>query len=183
MLRAPVVGTPKWAAEGTLTIFASGDRETFEKCRKAFDVLGKSIYYLGAGEEALYYKLVVNILVVITSQMLAEAMVFGKLAGLDVHKMVEVISGSVVASPMLCHRAERIAEGNFSGGGSVALLAKDLSLALTAGKQLGSPMPTTSLVHQFLTSMEAMGRSELDHSALFLLMEELAGIKPLESTG
>ena len=109
--------------------------------------------------------------------MLAEAILFGKLAGLDTNKMVEVISGSVVASPILCHRAERVAERNWIGGGSVQVMTKDLVLALNAGKQLGSPMPTTSLVHQFLSSMEAQGRSDLDHSALFLIIEELAGKK------
>lgn len=177
MLRAPVSGTTNWAAEGILTILVSGDKETFEKSKKVFEVMGKNIYYLGTGENALYHKLVVNIMVATTSQMLAEAMLFGKLAGLDMKQMVEVISGSVVASPILCHRAERVAEGNYIGGGSVQVMAKDLVLALTAGRKLGAPLPTTSLVHQFLSSMEAQGRSDLDHSALFLLMEELVGIK------
>lgn len=177
MLRAPVSGTTNWAAEGILTILVSGDKETFEKSKKVFEVLGKNIFYVGTGENSLYHKLVVNIMVATTSQMLAEAMLFGKLAGLDMKQMVEVISGSVVASPILCHRAERVAEGNYIGGGSVQVMAKDLVLALTAGRKLGAPLPTTSLVHQFLSSMEAQGRSGMDHSALFLLMEELIGIK------
>ena len=177
MLRAPVSGTTNWAAEGILTVFASGDEQAFKKCKKVFEAMGKKIFYLGTGEDALYHKLVVNMMVAVTSQMLAEAMMFGQLAGLDTHKMVEVISGSVVASPILCHRAERVAERNWVGGGSVQVMAKDLLLALTAGRQLGSPMPATGLVHQFLSSMEAMGRSDLDHSALFLIIEELAGKK------
>lgn len=177
MLRAPVSGTTNWAAEGILTIFVSGDKEALEKSKKVFEVMGKKIYYLGTGEDALYHKLVVNIMVATTSQMLAEAMLFGKLAGLDMKKMVEVISGSVVASPILCLRAERVAEGNYIGGGSIQMMAKDLVLALTEGRKLGAPLPTTSLVHQFLSSMEAQGKSDLDHSALFLLMEELVGIK------
>ncbi|MFC1943048.1 NAD(P)-dependent oxidoreductase [Chloroflexota bacterium] len=177
MLRAPVSGTTNWAAEGALTIFASGDKQTFEKCQKVFEVLGRKMFYLGVGEEALYYKLVVNIMVMMTSQMMAEAMVFGQLAGLDTHKMVEVISGSVVASPILCHRLERVADRNFTGGASVHMAAKDLLLALTAGRQLGAPMPTTALVHQFFSSAEAMGMAEFDLSAMFLLIEELAGRK------
>jgi len=177
MLRAPVSGTTNWAAEGILTIFVSGDKQAFEKCKKVFEAMGKKIFYLGTGEDALYHKLVVNMMVATTSQMMAEAMMFGQLAGLDTRKMVEVISGSVVASPILCHRIERVADRNFTGGGSVQLMAKDLLLALTAGRQLGSPMPTTALVHQLLNSMAAMGEADLDHSALFLLMEELAGKK------
>jgi len=177
MLRAPVSGTTNWAAAGILTILVSGDKQAVEKCLKVFAVLGEKIYYLGTGEEALYYKLVVNMMVATISQMLAEAMTFGKLAGLDQHKIVEVISGSVLACPIVCHRAERVVERNFTGGSSVQMITKDLDLVLAAGRQLGSPMPTTGLIHQFLSSMEVTGRSELDHSALALLMEELAAIK------
>jgi len=178
MLCAPVSGTTNWAAEGILTIFASGDKQAFEKCKKIFEAVGRKIFYLGTGEDALYHKLVVNMMVATTSQMMAEAMMFGQLAGLDTRKMVEVISDSVVASPILCHRIERVADRNFAGGGSVELMAKDLLLALTAGRQLRAPMPTTALVHQFLGSTAAMGKAELDHSALFLFIEELAGKKP-----
>ena len=177
MLRAPVSGTTNWAAEGILTIFTSGDKEAFDKCKKLFEIMGRNIYYLGTGTEALYHKLVVNMMVAVTSQMLAEAMLFGKLAGLDMKKMVEVISGSVVASPILTHRAERVSDGNYAGGGSVQVMAKDLDIALEDGRRLGAPMPVSALVHQFLNSMEALGRSNLDHSALYILMEELAGKK------
>jgi len=177
MLRAPVSGTTNWAAEGILTIFVSGDKEAFDKCKKIFEPMGRNIYYLGTGTDALYYKLAHNMMVGITSQMLAEAMMFVKLAGLDMKKMVELISSSVVASPILCHRAERVAKGDYAGGGSVEVIAKDTGLALNAGRELGSPMPVTALVHQFLNSMKAMGRSDLDNSSLYLLIEELAGKK------
>jgi 3-hydroxyisobutyrate dehydrogenase-like beta-hydroxyacid dehydrogenase len=176
MLQAPVSGTTNWAAQGILTIFVSGDKNAYEKCKNILKVVGRKIYYLGQGEAALYYKLLVNMMVATTSQMLAEAMLFGKLAGLDKKQMVKVISGSVVASPILCHRAERIASGDYSEGMSVQAMAKDLVLAITTGRKLGAPLPTTALVHQFLASMEARGESELDHSSLFLLMENLTRI-------
>ena len=160
-----------------MTILVSGDRQAFEKCQKVFDVLGEKTFYLGTGEEALYHKLLLNMMVATTSQILAESVTFGKLAGLDLYKMVEVIRGSAVASPTLCHRAERIARQDFARGASVKMLAKDLDLALGAGRKLRSPMPVTGLVHQFLSIMEATGRSELDHSALALLMQDLSQTK------
>ena len=58
-------------------------------------------------------------------------------------------------------------------------MAKDFALILDAGKKIGAPMPTISLVRQFLGMLQATGRGELDFSALLLLMEELGGIKHL----
>ncbi len=177
MLRAPVSGTTNWAATGMLTIFVSGDKQAYEKCQKVLGVMGQKIFYLGAREEALYLKLVHNMMVGMTSQMLAEAVTFGQKAGLDWHQMLEVISDTVVASPILCFKAERLAERNFTAAFSASMMAKDFDLALTAGKELGSPMPTIGLVRQFLGTLVATGRGELDYLALVLLMEELAGIK------
>lgn len=177
MLRAPVSGTTNWAATGMLTIFVSGDKQAYEKCQKVLGVMGQKIFYLGAKEEALYLKLVHNMMVGMTSQMLAEAVTFGQKAGLDWHQMLEVISDTVVASPILRFKAERLAERNFTAAFSASMMAKDFDLALTAGKELGSPMPTVGLVRQFLGTLVATGRGELDYLALVLLMEELAGIK------
>lgn len=177
MLRAPVSGTTNWAATGMLTIFVSGDKQAYEKCQKVLGVMGQKIFYLGAKEEALYLKLVHNMMVGMTSQMLAEAVTFGQKAGLDWHQMLEVISDTVVASPILRFKAERLAERNFTAAFSASMMAKDFDLALTAGKELGSPMPTIGLVRQFLGTLVATGRGELDYLALVLLMEELAGIK------
>jgi len=177
MLRAPVSGTTNWAATGMLTIFVSGDKQAYEKCQKVLGVMGQKIFYLGAREEALYLKLVHNMMVGMTTHVLAEAVTFGQKAGLDWHQMLEVISDTVVASPILRFKAASLAERNFTAAATVSLIAKDFDLALAAGQQLGSPMPTIGLVRQFLGTLEATGRGELDHSALVLLMEEFAGIK------
>jgi len=177
MLRAPVSGTTNWAATGMLTIFVSGDKQAYEKCQKVLGVMGQKIFYLGAREEALYLKLVHNMMVGMTTHVLAEAVTFGQKAGLDWHQMLEVISDTVVASPILRFKAERLAERNFTAAFSASMMAKDFDLALTAGKELGSPMPTIGLVRQFLGTLVATGRGELDYLALVLLMEELAGIK------
>ena len=177
MLRAPVSGTTDWAATGELTIFVSGDKQAYEKCQKVLATMGKKIFYLGTREEAVYLKLVHNMMVGTTSQMLAEAVTFGKKAGLDWHQMLEVISDTVVASPILRFKAARLAERNFTPAFTASGMAKDLDLAITAGQQLGSPMPTVGLVRQFLGTLKATGRGDLDYLALVLLMEELAGIK------
>jgi len=177
MLRAPVTGSTSSAEEGTLTILASGNRQAYEKCEKVFSVMAKKIFYVGAEEEARYLKLAHNMMVGITAQMLAEAVTFGEKAGLDWHQMLEVFSGSFVASPLLCFKAARLADRDFTAASNVLQLSKDFDLALATGLQLESPMPITGMVRQFLGMLVSTGKEELDYISLVLLMEELAGIK------
>ncbi|MFC1916489.1 NAD(P)-dependent oxidoreductase [Chloroflexota bacterium] len=177
MLRAPVLGSTTWAAEGTLTIIVSGDKKASEKCQKILEVIGKKIYYLGPDEEARYLKLVMVMLVGMTSQMLAEAVTLGKKAGLDWPQMLEVINDSIVASPILLFKTAQLAERNFTPGGAASCLAKDLDLALAAGKKLGSPMPAIGVIRQLLSVLKATGREDLDHIALTLVIEDLAAVK------
>ena len=177
MLRAPVTGSTSSAEEGTLTILASGNRQAYEKCEKVFSVMAKKIFYVGAEEEARYLKLAHNMMVGVTAQMLAEAVTFGEKAGLDWHQMLEVFSGSFVASPLLCFKAARLADRDFTAASNVLQLSKDFDLALATGQQLESPMPITGMVRQFLGMLVSTGKEELDYISLVLLMEELAGIK------
>jgi len=177
MLRAPVTGSTSSAEEGTLTILASGNRQAYEKCEKVFSVMAKKIFYVGAEEEARYLKLAHNMMVGVTAQMLAEAVTFGEKAGLDWHQMLEVFSGSFVASPLLCFKAARLADRDFTAASNVLQLSKDFDLALATGLQLESPMPITGMVRQFLGMLVSTGKEELDYISLVLLMEELAGIK------
>jgi 3-hydroxyisobutyrate dehydrogenase-like beta-hydroxyacid dehydrogenase len=178
MLRAPISGSTVLAKEGKLTIFASGDKETYDKCQKIFSTMGQKTFYVGAEDEARYLKLVLNMMVGTTCQMLAEALTFGEKAGLDWNQMLEIIEGSVVASPLVSYKIVPLAKRNFTPAFTASMMAKDFDLALAAGQKLGAPMPTTSLVRQFLGMLETTGRGELDFSALLLLMEELGGAKP-----
>ncbi|MFC1915758.1 NAD(P)-dependent oxidoreductase [Chloroflexota bacterium] len=177
MLRSPVLGSTPWAAEGTLTIIVSGDKKSSEKCQKVFEAMGKKIHYVGANDEARYLKLVINMMVGMTTHMLAEAVTFGKKAGLDWHQMLEVINDSIVASPILRYKVAKLAERDFTPGGPTTQLTKDFDLALAAGQKLGVPMPAIGLVRQFLTTLWATGREEWDNIALALVMEELTSVK------
>ena len=177
MLRAPVSGSTVLAAAGTLTILASGDKAAFDRCQPVFAAMGQKVFHVGPGDEARYLKLVLNMMVGTSLQMLAEAVTFGKKAGLEWKQMLDIISNSVVGSPLVNYKAGPIKERNFKPAFTASLMAKDFDLALKAGNEMGVAMPTIGLVRQFLTTMKATGRGELDFSGLILLMEELAGMK------
>ncbi len=177
MLRAPVSGSTVLASQGKLTIFASGDKQAYEKCQDVFAAIGQKNFHVGTGDEARYLKLVMNMMVGTTLQMLAEAAVFGEKAGLNWEQMLELVGSSVVASPLVAYKIGPLAKRDFTPAFTASMMAKDFDLALEAGKKLGVSLPTIGMVRQFLGALQATDRGELDFSALLLLMEDLAGVK------
>ena len=176
-LRAPVSGSTALAAAGTLTIFASGPKDAYDRCVDIFGTMGQKSFHVGKGEEARYLKLLLNMMVGITSAMTAEALTFGERGGMDWTQMIDIISNSVVASPLIGYKAQILKDRNFAPAFTAAQIAKDFDIALATGRGLNVPMPITSLARQFFGAMKARGTGDLDFFGLVTLMEDLAGIK------
>ena len=140
--------------------------------------MGQKSFHVGTGEEARYLKLVLNMMVGLTSAMTAEALTFGERGGMDWNQMIDIINASVVGSPLVGYKAQMLKDRNFAPAFTAAQMAKDFDIALDTGKAINVPMPITSLVRQFLEAMKATGKGGLDYFGLVSLMEELAGIEP-----
>ncbi len=175
-LRAPVSGSTESAGAGALTILASGPREAFEECKDIFNVMGQKVFYTGEGDEARYLKLLINIMVGITSAMTAEALVFGKKGGLDWEKMIDIINGSVVTSPLIGFKVQLLKEQKFTPAFTVDQMTKDFDLALETGRALNIPLLLTSLTRELYGIMKATGRGGFDYFGLAALAKEMAGL-------
>jgi 3-hydroxyisobutyrate dehydrogenase-like beta-hydroxyacid dehydrogenase len=175
-LRAPVSGSTESAVSATLTILVSGPEDAFVQCQPVFEKLGQKVFHVGPGDQARYLKLLVNMMVGITSAMTAEALVFGKRGGLNWHQMIDIINNSVIASPLIGFKAQLLKERDFSPAFTAAQMAKDFDLALDTGRKMDIPLPLTALVRQLYGAMKATGKAELDYFGLLAQMEEMAGI-------
>jgi len=175
-LRAPVTGSTSLAATGKLGILVSGSKSVHDEICSLFLPLGENVFYLGAAEEARFMKTVINIMVGITGQMMGEALILGKKAGLDWQKMLDVITKSAVATPLVCYKSQLLADRDYSPMFSVKLMEKDFDIALSTGKNLNVPIPVTGLVRQLLAIASATGKSDLDFISLVKLSEELSGM-------
>jgi 3-hydroxyisobutyrate dehydrogenase-like beta-hydroxyacid dehydrogenase len=176
-LRAPVSGSTETAANAALTILVSGPEDAFDRCRTIFEKLGQKVFHVGPGDQARYLKLLVNMMVGITSAMTAEALVFGKRSGLGWDQMIDMINNSVVASPLIGFKVQLLKERSFAPMFTAKQMAKDFDLALDTGRNMDLPMPLTALVRQLYGAMKATGKGELDYFGLVAQMEEMAGIK------
>lgn len=170
-LRAPVSGSTALAAAGTLTIFASGDREAFDRHRPILDALGRKVTYLGAGEEARVTKLMINLIVGSINGALAEALNFGQRNGLDWATMIDTIADSVVASPYIASKVDKLKQRDWTAAAPISLIAKDADLALDLGRASGAFMPMTAIVRQTLSAMEGRGDGHLDMAAVVDLFD------------
>ena len=174
-LDAPVSGGDVGAQNATLSIMVGGDQETFDTVKPIFEVMGKNIVLcgpLGAGQTV---KACNQVLVAVTIAGVSEALVLGAKAGVDPLKIVQVLSGGLARCGILENRGERMVNGDFDPGFRIRLHHKDLNIIMKTGTDYDVPLPVTTVVHELFTTAMDKGRSELDHSGLLTVIEDLAG--------
>ncbi|MEW6665356.1 MAG: NAD(P)-dependent oxidoreductase [Thermodesulfobacteriota bacterium] len=176
-LRAPVSGSTVLAAAGTLTVFASGPKDAYDQCVEILGSMGGKVFHVGTGEEARFLKLVMNMLVGLTSAMVGEALTFGEAGGMNWEQMIDIVNASVAASPLIGYKAALLKSRNFAPAFTISQMAKDFDIMIETGRSKNVPMPITSLVRQFQGAMMAKGKGEQDFFSLVSLNEELAGMK------
>jgi 2-hydroxy-3-oxopropionate reductase len=173
-LDAPVSGGDKGAIAGTLSIMVGGTEADFQRALPVFQALGKTIVHVGAAGSGQIVKACNQIVVAINYAAVSEALVLGAKAGVEPAKILEVLGGGLAASRVMELRGASMLERNFQPGFRVDLHRKDLGIALATGREQQVPLLTTALVAQLYEALAAGGRGDLDHSALLLLLEDMA---------
>jgi 3-hydroxyisobutyrate dehydrogenase len=174
-LRAPVSGNPSVVEAGNLTIMVSGDGQAFEQLEPALRDIGPHVFYLGPGEQARVMKLALNLMVAATAEVMAEALVLGEASGLDRATMLEVMGASAVGSPFVKYKTAALVADDYSATFTSAMMHKDLSLAVDAGRAVGVPLPVTALVRELLEGCIAAGMGNDDLMALLPRLAREAG--------
>ena len=175
-LDAPVSGGEVGAKAASLTIMVGGPDAAFARAKPLFDLMGKNITHIGSENGTGQTCKVANqIIVALTIQAVAEALVFASKAGADPAKVRSALMGGFASSRILELHAERMLNGTFSPGFRIRLHQKDLNLALSSAKDLNVSLPNTAVAQQMMASCMAHGHGDLDHSALVLAIEAMAG--------
>jgi 3-hydroxyisobutyrate dehydrogenase len=177
MLDAPISGGSEGAAKGTLSIMAGGEADQFERALPAFQAMGKTITHVGAIGAGQTVKLVNQILVVVTMQGVAEALLLAQAGGLDLQKTLAAVSRGAAGSWMLSNRGPQVLVRDWRPGFTIDLQQKDLRLVLEAADQLGVPVPATSLVFQLYRTLQQRGLGAEGNHALVKALENLSGVE------
>ena len=183
LLRAPVSGTANVVETGGLTVIASGDEAVFRAAEPYLEAFSQTRYFVGAGENARYLKLIHQMMIGANMQVWGEGLVMGEKAGLDWDTMLEVLGNSAVGSGVVTGKIPSLRARDYEHpGNSLHNIAKDLDLALAAGRQAGVELPATQRIRELYERGLDAGYEWKDYSALILDMEKRAGLEPKEST-
>ncbi|WP_322923436.1 NAD(P)-dependent oxidoreductase [Paenibacillus campi] len=169
---APVSGTVAPAEQGQLVILAGGQTDVVQRCQPYFDVLGKhTIHFgeVGAGSSA---KLAINLMLGVTMQGIAEALVIGEHAGLKRAQLLEMIGQSAVATPLLNAKQSMLLQEQFPAAFMVSLLSKDLGLLVDEARKNDVELPLAAAASRTFAEAVEHGKGELDMAAIWLELQE-----------
>ncbi|TCV93230.1 3-hydroxyisobutyrate dehydrogenase-like beta-hydroxyacid dehydrogenase [Luteibacter rhizovicinus] len=165
---APVFGRPEVAAAGNLNIVVSGDPAAVQRVQPLLDTLGQKVWPLGDDPiRAHILKIAGNFMIATAIESMAEASALTRSYGVSAGDFLEVMTGSLFASPIFKTYGGLIAEERYAPAGfKMSLGFKDVGLARSAAEAKRVPMPFASVVHDNLLEAMAAGDGDLDWSAL-----------------
>ena len=169
---APVSGGQAGAENGVLTVMCGGDEVIFEKARPVIDAYARMVGLMGPAGAGQLTKMINQICIAGLVQGLAEGIHFGKRAGLDIEKVVEVISKGAAGSWQMENRHKTMNQGKYDFGFAIDWMRKDLDIVLTEARRNGAKLPVTALVDQFYGDVQAMGGNRWDTSSLLARLEK-----------
>jgi 2-hydroxy-3-oxopropionate reductase len=175
MLDAPVSGGQAGATQGTLSIMAGGEAEIFQRVKPLFEVLGKNIVHVGGHGAGQVVKACNQVVVSLTMEGVAEAILLARNNGVDPAKMREALMGGYANSKILEVHGQRMLEGNYKAGFKVKLHHKDMGIVMDNARENHTPLPGAELVARQIASLMEVGEGELDSSAIMKALERLAG--------
>ncbi len=170
---APVSGGQAGAENGVLTVMCGGAEATFEKAKPVIDAYARMVGLMGPVGAGQLTKMINQICIAGVVQGLAEGIHFGKKAGLDIEKVVEVISKGAAGSWQMENRHKTMNEGKYEFGFAVDWMRKDLDIVLTEARRNGATLPVTALVDQFYGEVQQkLGGNRWDTSSLLARLEK-----------
>ncbi len=176
MLDAPVSGGVVGAEAGTIAIMVGGDRKVFDDALPVLQSFSANVIHMGELGTGTVAKLVNNMMAFCNMAAAAEGLMLGVTAGLDPHKLVQVIASSSGNSNAFKMFSDRALKGQFSPPSFALDLAhKDLHLALELADELDVPLPAGSATHNLQRMARKMGFGADDSASILRVYETVLG--------
>jgi 3-hydroxyisobutyrate dehydrogenase-like beta-hydroxyacid dehydrogenase len=178
MVDAPVSGSVATLEQGKLAFMVGGSRTTFDRIKPLLEEIGPRVTHVGENGLALSMKIAVNLNLAVQMLAFSESVLLAEKSGIARDTAVDVLTHSVIASPMVQYRGPFVLGLPEEAWFNVNMMQKDLLLALDMGRRHGVPLPTTAIANEFLTAARAAGLAERDFAAVFNLLARMAGVRP-----
>ncbi len=177
MVDAPVSGSPLTLEQGKLSMMVGGDPATFDRLKPILEDIGPKVTHVGPNGLALSMKIAINLSLAVQMLAFSEGVLLAEKSGIPRATAVDVMTHSVIASPMIQYRGPFVLERPGEAWFNVRMMQKDLTLALDMGRQLKVPLPTTTVTSDFLMAARDAGLSDEDFAAVFRLLAQMSGVQ------
>ena len=175
MMDAPVSGSVITLEQGKLSVMVGGRKETFDRVQPLLLDIGPKVTHVGDNGQALAMKIATNLSLAVQMLAFSEGVLLAEKSGIARATAVDVLTHSVIASPMVQYRGPFVLQMPEEAWFNVNMMQKDMLLALELGRQVDVPLPTTSATNELLTAARAMGLKEYDFAILFEVLARLSG--------
>src|SRR5438309_6167485 len=177
-LDAPISGGAQRAAQGELTILASGSKAAFDKARPALDAMAAKLYELGdAAGEGAAFKMINQLLAGVHIAAASESMAFAAKQGLDIRKVYEVITASAGNSWMFENRMPHVLDGDYTPRSAVEIFVKDLGIIQDMARNARFPVPVSAAALQMFLMTAASGMGRDDDASVARMYARVTGVK------
>jgi 3-hydroxyisobutyrate dehydrogenase-like beta-hydroxyacid dehydrogenase len=177
MVDAPVSGSVITLQQGKLSVMVGGHAATFERVKPLLYDIGPKVTHVGDNGLALVMKIATNLSLAVQMMAFSEGVLLAEKSGISREIAVDVLTHSVIASPMVQYRGPFVLKMPDEAWFNVNMMQKDMLLALELGRQLDVPMPTTAVSNEFLTAARGMGLVEKDFAIVFEVLAQMSGVK------
>jgi 3-hydroxyisobutyrate dehydrogenase-like beta-hydroxyacid dehydrogenase len=176
MVDAPVSGSIITLQQGKLSVMVGGRKDTFDRIKPILDDVGPRVTHVGDNGLALVMKIATNLSLAVQMLAFSEGVLLAEKSGIPRETAVDVLTHSVIASPMVQYRGPFVLKMPDEAWFNVNMMQKDMLLALEMGRQLDVPLPTTAVTNEMLTAARAMGLVEQDFATVFNVLARMSGL-------
>lgn len=175
-LDIPVMGGPGLAASGDLVVMVSGDKNTFERLKKIFKVVGSGVFYLGAEGAAHAVKLAMNLQITMLALSLSEGMVLVEKSGIKPEAFLEVLNSTYFKTGMSQNKAYKMAQGMYNPTFTLDNLKKDITTITDATNALGIKLPMIEKAGSIYQDAVVGGFGEIDYTGIIAHIKRINGL-------
>jgi len=165
LLDVAISGSTPAVEAGAITLLAGGDRETFEQCTPIYESIARQWFLIGGPTSGIQMKLVVNLLLGVDMQAIAEAVSLGEHLRIDTNVLLDVLAKTAVIPPAFVGKFRKIRDNDYSPEFPLRLMSKDMDLVMATAAELGAKLPAAKAAQAELASNLASS-GDLDLSAI-----------------
>lgn len=165
LLDLAISGSTPAIEAGAITLLAGGDRDTFELCTPIYESIARQWFLIGGPSSGVQMKLVVNLLLGVDMQAIAEAISLGEHLRIDTAVLLDVLSKTAVVPPAFVGKFKKIKANDYSPEFPLRLMSKDMDLVMQTAAAVGARLPAASVAQSVLASNLAAS-GDLDLAAI-----------------